>query len=146
MHIDWTHFTPHTAFAGGLVIGVAAAVFALLLGRIAGISGIVAGVLRPERGDVGWRLAFIAGMLLAPATYGIFDAMPQLEIDASYPLVIASGVIVGIGTRFGAGCTSGHGVCGISRRSRRSVLATASFMTAGFVTVFVTRHLLGGLA
>jgi uncharacterized membrane protein YedE/YeeE len=145
MHIDWSHFTPNAAFAGGLVIGIAAAAFALLLGRIAGVSGIVGGLLRPERGDVAWRVAFVAGMLLAPVAYAIYDTIPQLEIDASYPLVIAAGVIVGIGTRFGAGCTSGHGVCGISRRSRRSVLATASFMVAGFVTVYLTRHAFGGL-
>jgi hypothetical protein len=87
MHIDWTHFTTQTAFADGLVIGVAAAVFALLLGRFAGNSGIVAGVLRPERGDAGWRLALIAGMLLAPATYGIFDAIAQLPASCWVPPV-----------------------------------------------------------
>ena len=145
MHIDWSQFTPITAFAGGLVIGLAAAVFVLLLGRVAGISGIVAGLLRPERGDVAWRAAFVGGMLAAPVVYGVFHPMPRLQIDAPYPVILAAGVLVGIGTRFGAGCTSGHGVCGVSRRSRRSFVATAMFMTAGVATVYVTRHLLSGL-
>jgi uncharacterized membrane protein YedE/YeeE len=143
MTIDWTHLTPATALAGGVIIGVATAAFVLLLGRIAGISGIVAGLLRPQRGDVAWRIAFVAGMMLAPAVYALLDVMPRLEIAASYPVLIVAGLLVGVGTRYGAGCTSGHGVCGVSRRSARSLVATAMFMIAGFVVVFIVRHVAG---
>jgi uncharacterized membrane protein YedE/YeeE len=146
MTIDWIHFTPVTALAGGVIIGIATAAFVLLLGRIAGISGIVGGLLRPLRGDVGWRVAFIVGMVAAPFAYALFAARPPIEIAASYPVLIGAGLLVGIGTRYGAGCTSGHGVCGISRRSGRSLAATATFMAAGFVVVFITRHLLGGVS
>jgi hypothetical protein len=142
MAIDWTHFTPWPALAGGVLIGLAAAAFVLLNGRIAGISGILGGLLRPARGDVAWRVAFLAGLAGAPLAYGLFAALPDARIDAGVPALVAAGLLVGLGTRYGAGCTSGHGVCGLSRLSPRSLVATLSFMAAGFVTVTAIRHLL----
>lgn len=143
MTVDWNAFTPVSALAGGALIGLAAVAFLLLNGRIAGISGIVGGLLRPQTGDVGWRLAFVAGLLLAPVIWTMALAAPELTIAANYPMLVIAGLIVGISTRYGSGCTSGHGVCGISRLSPRSLVATLCFMTTGFVTVYVVRHLLG---
>ncbi len=143
MTIDWAHFTPWPSLFGGLLIGLAAAMAVLLLGRIAGISGIVSGLLKPFSGDVGWRAAFVLGMLLAPVLWAMFAPLPSIEIEASNGVLIVAGLIVGLGTRYGSGCTSGHGVCGLSRLSPRSMVATGSFMAAGFVTVYVVRHLLG---
>jgi uncharacterized membrane protein YedE/YeeE len=143
MSIDWNAFTPWPALAGGVLIGTAAGMLVLLNGRIAGISGVVGGLLRPARGDIAWRTAFVIGLVVAPILYALFAAAPALQIDASYPMLVIAGLLVGIGTRYGAGCTSGHGVCGISRLSPRSLVATAVFMAAGFATVFVLRHLLG---
>ena len=140
MHIDWTSFTPAASLAGGALIGAAAVMFALLAGRIAGISGIVGGLLPPRRLDIGWRIAFIAGLLIAPILYSLAIAPPVVRVEASTPLLLASGVLVGWGARYGSGCTSGHGVCGLSRLSPRSLLATLTFMSAGFVTVFLARH------
>lgn len=142
--IDLNHFTPLSALIGGLLVGTAATLFVLFNGRIAGISGIVGGLLRPLAGDVTWRIAFVLGLLMAPLLYRLNAPLPTLQIDAGYPLLIVAGMLVGIGTRYGAGCTSGHGVCGLSRLSPRSGVATAVFMSAGFATVFVVRHLLGG--
>ena len=141
MAIDWMHFTPWPALAGGVLIGLAAAAFVLLNGRIAGISGILGGLLRPARGDVAWRVAFLAGLVGAPLAYGLFAALPDARIEAGVPALVAAGLLVGLGTRYGAGCTSGHGVCGLSRLSPRSLVATLSFMAAGFVTVYAIRHL-----
>ena len=141
MTIDWNVFTPGSALIGGLLIGLAAAMFALLNGRIAGISGVLGGLFKPMRGDVAWRVAFIGGLIVAPLAYAIFSSLPTVQIDASYGALIAAGLLVGVGTRYGSGCTSGHGVCGLSRLSPRSLVATATFMSAGFVTVFVLRHL-----
>lgn len=143
MDIAWNTFTPGTALMGGALIGLATALFALLNGRIAGISGILGGLLQPRPGDVSWRLTFLAGLLLAPFVYQLFEPLPDLRIDASAGTLLLAGLLVGVGTRYGSGCTSGHGVCGLSRRSPRSLTATLTFMGAGFVTVFVTRHLLG---
>lgn len=140
--IDWTAFTPWPAFAGGLLIGAAAGMLVLLNGRIAGISGIIGGLLQPVRGDVAWRAAFIAGLLMAPLAYAGVTALPALQMDAGYAALVLAGLLVGIGTRYASGCTSGHGVCGLSRLSPRSLVATLAFMAAGFVTVFVIRHLL----
>lgn len=140
MTIDWINFTPQAALAGGLIIGLAAAAFVLFNGRTAGISGIPGGLLRVERGDAGWRVAFLVGLIAAPVVYGLFAAMPEVTVDAGAGTLVAAGLLVGIGTRYGAGCTSGHGVCGISRRSPRSLVATAAFMFAGFVTVYLVRH------
>ena len=144
MSIDWSAFTPWPALAGGLLIGLAAALFVLLNGRIAGISGVLGGLLKPVAGDVLWRVAFIAGLIVAPLLYGLVFAVPAVQIDAGYGALIWAGLLVGAGTRYGAGCTSGHGVCGLSRLSARSVVATVVFMGAGFLTVFVIRHLLTG--
>ena len=143
MSIDWGAFTPASALIGGAIIGAAAALFVVLNGRIAGISGVVGGLLRPQAGDLSWRIAFVAGLVAAPLAYSLFAVLPEVQIDAGYALLVAAGLIVGVGTRYGAGCTSGHGVCGISRLSPRSVVATLAFMGTGFVTVFATRHLLG---
>jgi uncharacterized membrane protein YedE/YeeE len=140
MTIDWTHFTPWPALAGGLLIGMAAAAFALLNGRIAGISGIVGGLLRPAPGDVAWRIAFVAGLVAAPLAYALFAPLPTVRIDAGAGTLAAAGLLVGLGTRYGAGCTSGHGVCGLARLSPRSLAATVAFMAAGFATVFALRH------
>lgn len=142
MAIDWTHFTPWTALAGGLLIGLAAAAFVLLNGRIAGISGILGGLLRPAQGDIAWRAAFLAGLVAAPLAYALFAALPEARTEAGDATLVAAGLLVGLGTRYGAGCTSGHGVCGLSRLSPRSLVATVAFMLAGFVTVFVLRHVL----
>ncbi|OAK64593.1 YeeE/YedE [Variovorax paradoxus] len=143
MSIDWAHFTPLAALAGGALIGLAAAMFVLLNGRIAGISGVLGGLLRPSRGDVVWRVAFLLGLVGASCVYVLFAPLPRVRIDADYGALILSGLLVGVGTRYGAGCTSGHGVCGLSRLSPRSLVATAAFMGAGFATVFVVRHLFG---
>lgn len=142
MTIDWQHFTPWTSLAGGLLIGFAAALFVLLNGRIAGISGVLGGLLMPRAGDIAWRLLFVAGLLLAPTVYGLIAELPAATIEAGVPTLVVAGLLVGLGTRFGAGCTSGYGVCGISRLSPRSIVATLSFMAAGFATVYVARHLL----
>lgn len=142
MTIDTMSFTPWSALAGGVLIGVAAGMFVLLNGRIAGISGVVGGLLRPARGDVGWRAAFILGMIAAPLLYALFAARLSLDIAAGDGALVLAGLLVGVGTRYGSGCTSGHGVCGLSRMSPRSLVATLCFMAAGFVTVFIVRHLL----
>ena len=144
MTIDWTAFTPWSALVGGAIIGFAAAMFALVNGRIAGVSGIVGGLLRPALPEVGWRAAFIAGLVAAPIVYVAFAPLPAIVIDGGYPVLIVAGLLVGVGTRYGAGCTSGHGVCGLSRASPRSLVATLVFMGAAFVTVFVTRHVIAG--
>jgi uncharacterized protein len=141
MSIDWNAFTPISALAGGAMIGAAAALFAVLNGRIAGISGILGGLLAPERGDVSWRLAFVLGLVAAPIVFAAFAALPAVQIEGGYAVLAAAGLLVGLGTRYGSGCTSGHGVCGIARLSPRSIVATLVFMAAGFATVFAARHL-----
>lgn len=143
MNIDWNAFTPLASLAGGLLIGAAAALFVLLNGRIAGISGVLGGLLRPARGDIAWRLAFLLGLVVAPLVYALFTTVPLPRIDAGWGTLVLAGQLVGAGTRYGAGCTSGHGVCGLSRLSPRSLVATLAFMGAGVVTVYVLRHLLG---
>ena len=140
--IDWTHFTPLASAAGGALIGLSAALLILLNGRVAGISGILGGLLERSRGDTSWRLAFLFGLLAAPLVAGLFAPLPAVQADADTPALIVAGLLVGLGTRYGSGCTSGHGVCGLSRLSPRSLVATAAFMFAGFITVFVIRHVL----
>lgn len=146
MNIDWASFTPLHATAGGVLIGLATALFVLGTGRIAGISGIVGGLLAPMRGDVSWRMLFIGGLLAAPWLWRLIAPLPDMVIDTRWPVIVVAGLLVGYGTRLGSGCTSGHGVCGISRLSLRSLAATALFMIAGFVTVGAVRHLFGGLS
>lgn len=143
MTIDWVHFTPWASLAGGVVIGLAVALLLLANGRIAGISGILGGLLGWPRGDIAWRIAFLLGLVGAPIAYGLFATLPQVAVDARTATLVAAGLLVGVGTRYGAGCTSGHGVCGLSRRSPRSLVATVAFMAAGFVTVFIVRHIAG---
>lgn len=144
MTVDWTHFTPWWSLLGGLFIGLAATLLILFNGRVAGISGIVGGLLRAPSSDRAWRIAFVAGLVLAPVVYTALGHAPEIDIDATYPVLVAAGLLVGIGTRYGSGCTSGHGVCGISRMSPRSIVATVVFMGIGIATVYVVRHVLAG--
>lgn len=143
MNIDWANFTPWMSLAGGLLIGLATAMILLFNGRIAGISGIVGGLFHPVKGEVMWRIAFVLGLIVASFVFGLMATLPEVSVDAGTTTLIVAGLLVGVGTRYGSGCTSGHGVCGLSRGSLRSLIATAAFMLAGFVTVFVIRHLLG---
>ncbi|MFC5478541.1 YeeE/YedE family protein [Massilia suwonensis] len=140
MQIDWQHFTPWTSLAGGMLIGLAAALLILVHGRIAGISGILGGLLRPSAGDNAWRLFFLLGLVLAPLLWRIVAPLPLPNIEASPAMLLAAGLLVGIGTRYGSGCTSGHGVCGMARLSPRSAAATCTFVAVGFVTVWLLRH------
>jgi hypothetical protein len=142
MILDGSHFTPISALAGGALIGVAAGLFALVNGRIAGISGITAGLLLAVPGDIAWRAAFVLGLLAAPWAWSLVAGPVHAQMTASDPLTALAGMIVGIGTRYGSGCTSGHGVCGLSRMSPRSLVATAAFMATGIATVYVLRHVL----
>jgi len=142
MSIDWGSFTPASAAAGGALIGLAAGMLLLLNGRVAGVSGIAGGVLRPARGDVAWRLAFLGGLVAAPVGYAFVRSLPPIAFDVSMPIVALAGLLVGIGTRYGAGCTSGHGICGVARLSPRSMVATAAFIASGMGTVYAVRHLL----
>ncbi|MEM5402035.1 MULTISPECIES: YeeE/YedE family protein [Paraburkholderia] len=144
MSLDLAHFTPWASFAGGLMIGAAAALFVLVNGRIAGISGLLGGLLPGAGGERGVNAAFVIGLVAAPLLWRLRAALPATQIDASMLTLVAAGLLVGIGTRYGSGCTSGHGVCGIARGSRRSFVATGAFMAAGFATVFAVRHLIGG--
>jgi uncharacterized membrane protein YedE/YeeE len=142
MTIDWINFTPWASLAGGVVIGLAAAMFLVFNGRIAGISGILGGLLERPKGDISWRLAFLIGLVAAPLAFSLVAPLPAVQIDADTSTLIVAGLLVGVGTRYGSGCTSGHGVCGLSRFSPRSLVATVAFMLAGFATVFVVRHIL----
>ncbi|TAM07948.1 MAG: YeeE/YedE family protein [Paraburkholderia sp.] len=142
--LDLAHFTPVASLTGGLLIGAAAVLLVLGNGRVAGISGIVGGLLNAVRGERAWRAAFIAGLVAAPWLWRLAAPLPAPVIESTPVTLIAAGLLVGVGTRYGSGCTSGHGVCGLSRGSLRSLVATSSFMAAGFVTVFVVRHLIGG--
>lgn len=144
MSIDWNHFTPYASLAGGAMIGLAAGLLLLFNGRIAGISGILGGLLGPSRGDRLWRMLFVAGLALAPVAFAFLAPLPAIRIDAGWATLVVAGLLVGVGTRYAAGCTSGHGVCGLSRLSLRSLAATGVFMAAGFATVFVVRHVWGG--
>lgn len=142
MSIDWQSFTPWASLAGGILIGAAVSLLILLNGRIAGISGIIGGLFHPRKNDINWRIAFIVGLVGAPLIYRIFTELPAIQIDADNGILIAAGLIVGVGTRYGSGCTSGHGVCGLSRLSPRSLVATITFMAAGFAATYVVRHLI----
>ena len=147
MNIDWAHFTPFASLTGGIILGIASAIFILVNGRILGISGILGGLMPPKGGDTFWRVVFLIGLFAAPT---VFHAVMPVEwvtaprIEAGELSVIGAGLLVGIGTRYASGCTSGHGVCGLSRLSPRSLVATLSFMGAGFLMVYVLRHVLQG--
>ena len=144
MTIDWINFTPTSALTGGVLIGLSASLLLLFNGRIAGISGIVGGLLqRYKSSEFAWRAAFVLGLIMAPVLYQAFSELPESHIDSDWPTLVLAGLLVGFGSRLGSGCTSGHGVCGLSRLSPRSLVATATFMTTGFVAVYVVRHLLG---
>lgn len=141
MHIDWIAFTPESALFGGILLGIAAALYILLHGRILGISGIIGGLLQRQPNDAFWRMSFVLGLLTAPFWVGfLLGIFPPLVIQAESSVLILAGVFVGFGAHYGSGCTSGHGICGLSRLSPRSLVATATFMSAGFFTVFFIRH------
>lgn len=142
MTIDWASFTPGHALAGGALIGLAASVLVLFNGRIAGISGVVGGLLHPARADFAWRVAFVTGLLCAGSIYALVASATPLHVDSTTSVLVVAGLLVGFGTRLGSGCTSGHGVCGMARLSGRSAIATLVFMMVGFGTVYVTRHVL----
>lgn len=146
MMILWNAFTPGSSLAGGVLIGVAAALMVVLLGRIAGISGIVCGLLQRatwrQTSTWGWRLAFVLGLIGSPLVWQWFAPLPAMELPRNPLLIVLAGLLVGFGTRLGSGCTSGHGVCGLSRLSQRSLAATLTFMATGALTVFVLRHVL----
>ncbi|NIF43204.1 YeeE/YedE family protein [Burkholderia sp. Tr-862] len=144
MQLDALHFTPWLSLAGGVLIGLAAAWLVAFNGRIAGISGIVGGLFTAGAAERDWRAAFVAGLIAAPLMMRIAGAAVTPQVDAGWGELLAAGLLVGIGTRYAGGCTSGHGVCGLSRGATRSMVATAVFMVAGFATVFVRRHVLGG--
>lgn len=144
MTIDWSHFTPWASLSGGVLLGLASALFILLNGRILGVSGILGGLIPPKRSDALWRLAFLTGIFTSPWVFKALAPSSLLSaprIDGGVVLLVIAGLLVGIGTRYGSGCTSGHGVCGLARLSPRSLVATLAFMAAGFAVVFVARHL-----
>lgn len=141
IQIDWQVFTP-ISLVGGLILGVATVILLLGIGRIAGISGITSSLLKPKRVEM-WQVLFIAGLILSPLLYSAFRPLPDIEVTTSLPLLIAAGLLVGFGTRLGSGCTSGHGICGNARLSPRSMVATATFMAFGIITVFIGRQVLG---
>jgi len=143
MTIDWIHFTPWLSLGGGILLGLASAAFVLVNGRILGISGILGGLLVPRLGDIGWRIAFLLGMAASPFVASLLLPVDYLEaprIEAGYIAIALAGLLVGFGTRYGSGCTSGHGVCGLSRLSPRSLVSTLTFMGLGFLVVYVMRH------
>lgn len=142
MTIAWANFTPWSALAGGVMIGIAASILLLFNGKIAGISGILGSALKPHSADKSWRLAFLIGLITSPFLFRLASPLPSVTVEASSTVLIIAGLLVGFGTRYGQGCTSGHGVCGLSRLSGRSLVATTAFMLAGFVTVYATRHLI----
>jgi hypothetical protein len=149
MNIDWASFTPTAALLGGILIGAASALFLLANGRIAGITGILASPLlalvqrRPLAAQRP-RLLFLVGLLAAPLVWQLFAPLPRATLEAGTGVLVAAGLLVGVGTRLANGCTSGHGVCGLARLSLRSLANVGVFMGAGFATVFVVRHGFGG--
>jgi hypothetical protein len=138
--MDWMNFTPQQSLLGGLLIGLATAMLWLLNGRIAGISGITAGVLISSGAERLWRLAFVLGLVLSSWVWLLLAPLPVSQVTSNYWLLAIAGVLVGFGARLGSGCTSGHGICGLSRLSGRSLVATVTFMTVAVITVFVVRH------
>ena len=138
--IDWINFTPGPALAGGVLIGLAAAAMLLLNGRILGVSGIVGSLLQPQTGDVAWRLYFIAGLIAPPLALTLLGVTDGPRFAGSLPVIALAGLLVGFGSRMGSGCTSGHGICGMARLSKRSIVATVCFTLTGFVVVYMMRH------
>ncbi|MEB6377622.1 YeeE/YedE family protein [Leclercia adecarboxylata] len=143
MTIDLSHFTPLSSLGGGVLIGFAAVLLIHFCGRIAGISGILAGMLTKQTRTEGWRMAFLAGLIGSPLLYSLYFSLPEISVETSWPLIIVAGLLVGAGTRLGAGCTSGHGVCGLSRFSKRSLVATLTFMAVGITTATLIGFWLG---
>jgi uncharacterized membrane protein YedE/YeeE len=141
--IDWQNFTPVNAASGGVLIGIAVAILLFFNGRIAGISGILGGLFNFKKHDTAWRLAFLAGLVFSASIWCLVADLPAIQLDASLSTIFVAGILVGVGTSFASGCTSGHGVCGLSRISPRSLVATLIFMATGIVTVFIVRHVLG---
>jgi uncharacterized membrane protein YedE/YeeE len=141
MQIDWAHFTPSSALAGGALIGLAAALLLLREGRILGAAGIFAGLAQPKPDDFNWRLAFVGGLVVAPGLAQLLLGVTAPQIATSPNVLIVGGFLVGLGARLANGCTSGHGVCGLARLSPRSLAATLTFMVAGFIAVFVFHYL-----
>ncbi len=141
IQVDWQAFTP-ISLVGGVIIGVATIILLLGIGRVAGISGIAASLLKPKRVEL-WQVLFVLGLVVSPLLYKLVLPLPIAQITTSLPLLIAAGLIVGFGTRLGSGCTSGHGICGNARLSPRSMAATVTFMAFGIITVYIGRHVLG---
>jgi len=139
-----TTFTPYTALLGGALIGISAVLMMWLLGRIAGISGIMGGLLPPKKNDIDWRLFFVLGLIIGGFAYYLFTPI-QFAPRQGFPilLLLIAGFCVGFGTRLGSGCTSGHGVCGVARISKRSLMATCIFVAFGMISVFIVRHIFG---
>ncbi|MFZ6050038.1 YeeE/YedE family protein [Pseudomonas sp. CR3202] len=144
MSIDWPAFTPLSALAGGALIGLSASLFILANGRIAGISGLFGSLLQREGDGLDEKALFLLGLLLSPLLWMAVVGAPQVRIETGWPALLVAGLLVGVGTRYGSGCTSGHGVCGLARLSPRSLVATLAFMATGFLTAYVLRHLIGG--
>ncbi|BAU74926.1 YeeE/YedE family protein [Metapseudomonas furukawaii] len=144
MTIDWQAFTPWSALAGGALIGLSASLFILANGRIAGISGLLGSLLQRSGDGLDEKALFLLGLVVAPLPWILLRGEPTVRFDAGWPALVLAGLLVGVGTRYGSGCTSGHGVCGLARLSPRSLAATLAFMSTGFLTVLVLRHLLGG--
>ena len=140
-----TQFTPFLSLAGGVLIGIAAVLLMAVHGRIAGMTGILAGIIPPVSADWPWRAAFLIGAILAPAVYTGVGGSIAFSVPVSASALVVGGLIVGVGVTLGSGCTSGHGVCGMARLSPRSILATCVFMATTAITVFVIRHLMGGV-
>ncbi|MCB5187106.1 YeeE/YedE family protein [Methylobacillus caricis] len=139
--VDWTHATPLSSLAGGVLIGLAAALLLVMNGRIAGISGILGGLLKASWSDSAWRICFLTGLVASPWLYSFWAPLPGMVATSDINLLVVAGLLVGLGTRLGSGCTSGHGVCGIARLSPRSIVATLIFMLAAMATVYIRHRL-----
>ena len=139
MTIDYTSFTPYLSYFGGVILGLSVALLYLFNGRITGISSILSGAIRPWRDNGSWRLIFVSGMLVVTVLWQFFSGKPDITIETPILGLIVSGLLVGFGTRYGSGCTSGHGICGIARLSKRSITATLIFMTVAILTVYLTK-------
>jgi uncharacterized protein len=139
--MNWIDASPVNALIGGMLIGAAASMLISLNGKIAGVSGILGGLLPPKKNDTAWRLLFILGLVVSPIIYSLFNPLPSVSVNANSMQIITAGLLVGLGTRYGSGCTSGHGVCGIARLSSRSIAATITFILTGALTVYLLRLL-----